>query len=61
LRPPATPGKSAATSIRTCSLLAIDGMTSWPGFWYRESGPRTPHEIGTQFLEFLLGSVRVGS
>jgi len=42
-------------------MLAIDGMTSWPGFWYRESGPRTPQEIGTQFLEFLLGSVRVGS
>ncbi len=40
-------------------MLAIDGMTSWPGFWYREEGPRTPQQIGAQFLEFLLGSVRV--
>jgi TetR/AcrR family transcriptional regulator, cholesterol catabolism regulator len=40
-------------------MLAIDGMTSWPGFWYREGGAHTPQEIGAQFLEFLLGSMRV--
>ena len=42
-------------------MLAIDGMTSWPSFWYRAEGPRTPQEIGAQFLDFLLGSVRVPS
>lgn len=42
-------------------MLAIDGMTSWPGFWYREGGALTPQEIGAQFLEFLLGSMRVSS
>jgi AcrR family transcriptional regulator len=40
-------------------MLAIDGMTSWHGFWYRDNGPQTPQQIGAQFLEFLLGGVRV--
>lgn len=38
-------------------MLAIDGMTGWAYFWYREQGALRPAEIGDAFWNMLLGGI----
>jgi AcrR family transcriptional regulator len=38
-------------------MLAIDGMTGWAYFWYREKGPLRPEQIGDVFWDMLANGV----
>ncbi|WP_313613780.1 TetR/AcrR family transcriptional regulator [Agrobacterium sp.] len=38
-------------------MLALDGMTGWAYFWYRESGDLAPDQIGDAFWNMLAHGV----
>ena len=38
-------------------MLALDGMTGWAYFWYREKGALRPGEIGDAFWDMLANGV----
>jgi len=38
-------------------MLAIDGMTGWAYFWYRESGSLKPDQIGDAFWSMLMNGI----
>ncbi|CAM3181893.1 transcriptional regulator, TetR family [Paracoccus aminovorans] len=42
-------------------MLAIDGMTGWAYFWYREQGALRPAAIGDAFWDMLLGGIADGT
>ena len=38
-------------------MLALDGMTGWAYFWYREKGALRPDQIGDAFWDMLANGV----
>lgn len=40
-------------------MLALDGMTGWAYFWYREKGALRPEQIGDAFWDMLANGVAV--
>lgn len=38
-------------------MLALDGMTGWAYFWYREEGALRPGQIGDAFWDMLVRGV----
>ena len=41
-------------------MLALDGMTGWAYFWYREEGALRPSDIGDAFWNMLFEGVKSG-